>query len=113
MTRMRSDMPSTSGSSELIIRIALPRAASSLMSRYQPLALAVLGEEGDAGPDGVPRVGQVHRPAVHLHPAAVRPVRPEDEPGRLGPARADQAGQPHDLATADHQRDAADLAAAP
>ena len=76
------------------------------------VTLAVLGQVGDAVPDGVGRARDRHGLAVDKDLAAVGPVGAEDQPGHLGPTGTDQPGKAKDLAAAKLEADVADHPAA-
>ena len=60
----------------------------------QSLALAVFGQQADPGRDGIARLIDRQPLAVEFQLAVFDSIRPKDQPGRLGPARADQSRQP-------------------
>ena len=71
----------------------------------QRLQLAIFRHQPDAEPDRVARRADADRLAVDEDLAAVVLVGAEDGARDLGAARADQPGQPDDLAGADAERD--------
>lgn len=80
-------------------------------AEYEPLRLAVLGQEADAGLDGVAGAADRERPPIEFQGAAVGLVGSEQQPGRLGAARSDQPREPEDLAPADREGDVANRVA--
>ena len=77
-------------------------------AEHEGLLLAVFRHQADPELDRVERVLERDRLALDQDLAAVDPVRPEDRARQLGPAGADQAGQPDDLAGADREADVLD-----
>ena len=53
-------------------------------------------------------LGEVDRLAVQRDRAGIAPVDPEQDPGDLGPAGADEPGEADDLARADREADVAE-----
>ena len=74
------------------------RVFAHVMPEHEPLALTILGNEGDAGRDAVRRRPNGAARAVDDDLAASRHVGARDGAQDLGAARADQARQPDDLA---------------
>src|SRR5208283_2433804 len=72
--------------------------------QHQPLLLAVLAQEPDALVPAPARRPPGPLPAEDRDLARGRPVETEERPHQVGPAGADKAGEPEDLALAHAQR---------
>ena len=76
----------------------------------QALLVAVLGEVGDPGVHRRRRAREVDRLPAEPDLAGVALVDPEQDPGDLGPAGADEPGEADDLAGPDREADVAERA---
>ena len=71
--------------------------------QHQAFLVAVLGQVGDAGGHRGGRAGEGDPLPVQRHRAGVRLVDPEQDPGDLRAAGADEPGEAEDLALADRR----------
>src|SRR5450432_310914 len=74
---------------------------------HQALLVAVLGQVGDPGMHGRRRARERHLLAGEEDLAVIRLVDPEQDPGDLRPAGADQAGESDNLTRPDRERNVA------
>src|SRR5699024_6305785 len=87
-----------------------PDVGGDRLVEGEALRLAVLGDEGESGTDGVARAARVDHLAAHGDLAGDEALDSEDPVGDLGPAAALEARERDDLARADVEVDAADHA---
>src|SRR3954447_24983164 len=83
-----------------LVEVRERRVLADRQLEQQPEALAVLGQEPEAGAHRAARVAGAHDGAVDLDLAALHGVGAEDRPQELAAAGAEQAGDADDLAGA-------------